>query len=123
MADAGGLWPEMMRPKSFADDVLARAAGELTQGAVGKVEETDTCCYLIKAARIQPAQDVSFEDAQEEIEKLLGAREFSRLRGAYLAKTLSEFDRIMRPEDEQRLKRFKEMVVNRVVATYHGNRE
>ena len=120
MADAGGLWSDMMKPESFKDDVLARAAKDLAQGQVGAVEETDTCCYLIKAAQVQKAGHVSFEDAQEEIERLLRNKEFTRRRGAHLARTLSEFDRLMRPRDEQRLKRFKQIVLDRVVATYHG---
>jgi len=120
MADAGGLWSEMMRPESFKDEVLARAAAELKQEQVGAVEETDTCCYLIKASQVQRAGNVSFEDAQEEIEALLRNEEFSRRRAAHLARMLSEFDRLMRPEDEERLKRFKQIVLNRVVATYHG---
>ena len=118
MIDKGGLWPTRS-PDSFPKDkeVLARAATELEQGQVSKVEETGRLCYLIQAARVVPARG-GFEDAQKDIEDILRRREYHRRKAAYLADKRGEFNRLQTAKDTKRRIRFESMVIDRVVAEY-----
>jgi len=118
MINDGGLWRQMS-PEGFKDDVLARAAAELEQGQVGAVEETDSCCYLIKGDQVRKARNVTFEKAQEEIERELRRQEYSRRRSEHMSKIRREFDKLMGPEDPRRV-RFRQVVLDHVVATYHN---
>ena len=120
MVDDGGLWPERS-PEGFPDDVLARAAKELDEGRLSKVEETDDCCYLVQAHKVLRARDVSFEEAQEHVEKLLRGREYVRRKGIHMMKRHVEFNSLQTAEDRKRAVLFTQMVLDRVVARYCEN--
>ena len=120
MVDKGGLWPDERSPESFSDEVLARAARLLKQGQVGKVEQTDRCCYLVQADHVIPARSLSFGDAQENIMGLLRQEEYRLRENRHLRTKRAEFERQLTGEDRKRGVRFAQMVLDRVAAEYRG---
>jgi len=119
MIKEGGLWPKMSPNSGVRHKVLARAVVELEQGHVSAVEETDDCCYLVKAALVIKARNDTFEDAQEGIEQRLRQKEYSRRRSLYMREILREFQQMQQVETP-RMARFQEIVLDHVVAEYHG---
>ena len=110
----GGLGT-LRSPESFKDDVLARAARELKEGDLSR-EETDHCCYLIKADRVARARNVSFEEAQESIMKLLRDHEYARRKQEYFSGKLALLNEL---HTRKAKKRFAEMVLARVMHDYY----
>jgi len=87
-ADKGGLWPLMATGNFRAEEVEA-AAFELPEGKVSGVIETETGFWIVKANRVQPGRQVSFEDAQEEITEKLRDEQLRRLENDYLKRLIA----------------------------------
>jgi parvulin-like peptidyl-prolyl isomerase len=84
-ADEGGLWP-LMPAESFAVAKVETAAFEKNEGGLSDVIEVDGNLYLVKAAKVQPGEATSFEDAQDKIEQLLRHRQYAKLSEEYYNK-------------------------------------
>jgi len=80
--DDGGLWPAMPRG-SFRQKELEDAAFAMEEGQVSGVIETVTGFYIVKAAQVEPARSVSFEDAQDSIEEKLRQRQYKQITDEY----------------------------------------
>lgn len=77
--DQGGLWGPMARDE-FAITEVADAIFALTLGAVSEVIETPAAFYLVKLEGVEPAVDLSFEEAQGRIRETLLAEQRARHR-------------------------------------------
>jgi len=88
-ADEGGVWP-MMERGSFRQTLLENAAFVLREGQVSDIIETPTGFYIVKARKVQPAREESFEDAQTAIRRTLHKREYRRLVNAYMKRLYDE---------------------------------
>jgi len=64
--DEGGFWPPMAQG-DFAVEAVDRALFALDAGQVSDVIETPKALYLVRVEGIEPAVDLSFEDAQADI--------------------------------------------------------
>jgi hypothetical protein len=82
-AASGGIWPPMAEG-SFKETKVEAAAFALREGQFSDIIETDTGFYIVKALKVTPGTVVSFEDAQEEIERLLSAEQHDKLQEQYL---------------------------------------
>ena len=87
-ADEGGLWP-LMPAGSFALAKVEEVAFEKNEGEVSDVIENDGNLYLVKVAKVQPGEAISFEDAQGKIEQLLSRQQFQKLSEDYYQKLVS----------------------------------
>lgn len=77
-AESGGLWP-MMPKGSFLEAKVEDVAFGLKEGQVSKVIETESGFYIVKAYKVDPGSVVSFEEAQESIERTLRNEQYLKL--------------------------------------------
>jgi parvulin-like peptidyl-prolyl isomerase len=87
-AESGGLWP-LMPAGSFRQEQVEKAAFAQAIGQISDVIETDEGLCLVRTAAVQESSRRSFEDAQEDIEKVLRDQQSSKLYNDYYAKLLS----------------------------------
>jgi hypothetical protein len=105
-----GIWP-MMSKGNFRETKVEQAAFSLEEGQHSNVIETDTGFYIVRAIKINPGKEVSFEDAQDEIIRDLRREQFGELRMKYMKK-LYEGATIVVPDN------FMPVTVERAVERY-----
>lgn len=81
-AASGGLWPLMTRG-SFRQAKVEDVAFSMRQGQVSDIIETDGGFYIVKALLVMPGKTLSFEEAQDTIEKTLSREQSRRLQLEY----------------------------------------
>jgi len=96
-ASSGGVWP-MMAAGNFRAEQVEAEAFRLNEGGVSGIIETETGCYIVKARKIQPGQILSFEEAQEQIERMLRQRQSAKLYNNFYAE-LSRRATVAQSED------------------------
>ncbi len=99
--DQGGLWPPMKRG-SFLQAV-EEVAFSLEPGEVSDVIETDRGLYVVQAHRVVDEHYVSFEQAQETIEKTLRERREQQLHNEYHRRLREEANISYSPEFLERV--------------------
>lgn len=109
-ADTGGLY-SLMEAGSFKEAKVEAAAFALDQGQVSDIIETDTGFYIVKAKVVQPGGDISFEKAQEEIEKALHREQYDKLQEEYMmtkaeAASITTSDRLEENALEKAVERY-----------------
>jgi peptidyl-prolyl cis-trans isomerase SurA len=82
-AAQGGVWP-IMEAGSYREGKVEQAAFALRAGQASGVIEADSGFYVVKALKIEGGTVVSFEDAQEDIEKALSDEQYMKLREKYV---------------------------------------
>ncbi|MCK4277425.1 MAG: peptidyl-prolyl cis-trans isomerase, partial [Phycisphaerae bacterium] len=111
-ANSGGLWP-LMAKGNFRYENVERAAFELVEGQVSDVIETESGYYIVKAAKVVPAEVVSFEEAQRQIEWDLRQQQYQKL-------TEQHFQRLMDQATIVQSDRFVALAVDRAVKEHWG---
>ena len=109
-APAGGLWG-MMGAGSFREIKVEQVAFTLDEGHVSDIIETDTGYYIVKVYKVHGGRVVSFEDAQELIERKLRREQFAKLERKYFEELLAGAH--IKKSDE-----FLDLAVDRAVRTY-----
>jgi len=87
-AGKGGVWPPMEKG-SFGETKVEDAAFALKEGGVSGIIETENGFFIVKAKKVYPGKTVSFEDAQEQITRILKNEQAGRLRGEYFNRLLA----------------------------------
>ncbi len=82
-ADSGGLY-SLMEAGSYKDAKVEAAAFALAQGQASDIIETDTGFYIVKAKTVQAGGDISFEEAQDQIERALHREQYDKLQEQYM---------------------------------------
>lgn len=80
-----GLW-SMMPSGSFKEQPVEEAAFKLAEGKVSELIETPAGFYIVRAAKVQPGVEISFEDAQPTIEDKLRQQQERALSDEYFLK-------------------------------------
>jgi len=88
-ANEGGVWPLMARG-NFRYRKVEEAAFALEEGQISDVIETDAGFFLVKAKQVVPAEVVSFEQAQGQLEEPLRRQQYEQLATEYMQRLLSE---------------------------------
>ncbi len=83
-ADSGGLY-SMMAAGNFKDTKVEEAAFALEEGKVSGILETELGFYIVKAKAVQSSGEISFEQAQDEIEKALHREQYNKLYEKYIS--------------------------------------
>ncbi|MBL7134375.1 MAG: peptidyl-prolyl cis-trans isomerase [Phycisphaerae bacterium] len=83
----GGLW-DLMPKGSFKAERVEQVAFKLTEGQIAGPIEIDSGYYIVKAKKVQPGKEISYEDAQEDIEKALREQQFNKATEEYYKKVL-----------------------------------
>ncbi len=86
-APKGGLW-DLMPKGSFKAERVERIAFKLTEGQMAGPIEIAHGYYIVKAKKVQPGREISYEDAQEDIEKDLREQQFNKVTEEYYKKLL-----------------------------------
>lgn len=81
-ASMDGLWPAMPRG-SFRESAVEEAAFAQQSGQTSGIIETAKGYYIVRTAKLQAGQSVSFEQAQKEIEQTLREQQFNQLAEEY----------------------------------------
>lgn len=97
-AAAVRTWP-LMAAGSFRETKVEEAAFALEEGNVSGIVETETAYYLVKVLKVEGGKVTSFEDAQEEIEKVLVDEQVRRFREKLIVAKAPTLDRSSRLED------------------------
>ena len=111
MAGAKGAWSPM-QAGSFIESKVETVAFALLEGHISDVVETPRGFYIVKAGKVFPGKDVSFENAQEEIEQVLRQQQYEKLRDDY-------FNRLLKGALIVRTDRFVKLAVDRAVARHY----
>jgi len=109
-ASQGGVWP-MMPAGSFREAKVEQAAFAMKTGQVSEVIRTPRGYYIVKVKKVRAGQTVSFEKAQEQIEKDIRDEQFQKLHQEYV-KGLLAGAQIVQPDE------FLELAADRAVRTY-----
>jgi len=111
MSEAKGAWSPM-QAGSFIETKVETVAFALQEGSASDVIETPRGYYIVKAAKVFPGKDVSFENAQEEIEQILRQQQYEKLRDDY-------FQRLLKGAMILRTDRFMRLALERAVSRYY----
>jgi|GEM_PF-5329516 len=112
MAADGGRW-SMMRAGGFVEPKVQNAAFALAEGGVSGVIEGEQGYYIVKARQVEPGKQVSFEEAQEQIEEKLRERQFEALRKDY-------FERLLQGATIVQNMEVMQLAVDLAVERWHG---
>lgn len=85
-ADTGGSWGMLGRPLQAPYDQLSKRAFEFSSGQVSEPIETDTGWYIVGCGAIEPEQQRSFAEVQDQIRAQLMEKRFSRLSADYVVR-------------------------------------
>ncbi len=96
-AEQGGSWGMIGKPLQSPYDAVSGLIFEYSAGQASAPIETESGWYIVKCGRIQPAEERSFAEAQDEIREELMDRRFARLSTDYVLRlaenaTMSSLD-------------------------------
>ena len=83
----GGVW-DLMPKGSFKAERVEEIAFKLKEGQMAGPVEIDSGYYIVKAKQVQPGREISYEDAQEDIERILREQQFNKVTSEYYTKLL-----------------------------------
>lgn len=81
----GGVW-DLMPKGSFKAERVEEIAFKLKEGQMAGPIEIDNGYYIVKAKQVQSGRQTSYEDAQEDIERILWEQQFIKVTNEYYEK-------------------------------------
>jgi parvulin-like peptidyl-prolyl isomerase len=88
-AGQGGIWP-MMPAGSFKAQAVEQAAFAMEEGQVSDVIQTPDAAYIVRAYKVQPGRQTSFELAQAKIERIVREQQLMQRYEEYYRQLLSK---------------------------------